>query len=147
MSVAGVYLPASETRVAGARTRLDEFMPVYQFGESHSADVGASRDRVWRAMWEARPEEIRFAKTLMRIRGLGDLIAPRQRPILESFTAGGFQLLVDEPGREIVACRAGDGRGTLRALDGNPRLCGRPAGGVGRGGMRRGGNNSRGSGV
>jgi hypothetical protein len=112
--VAGVYLPVSQTRVETARTRLDEFMPVYQFSESHSVDVRASREQIWRAMWEVRPEEIRFFKTLMWMRGLGNSMAPQHRPILESFTAAGFQLLAEDRGREIVIGRAGDGRGASK---------------------------------
>ncbi len=112
--VAGVYLPVSEARVAGARTRLDEFMPVYQFGEFHSVDVRASREQVWRAVWEVRPEEIRFFRTLMWIRGIGGSMAPQHRPVLESFTAGSFQLLAEDRGVEIVVGRAGDGRGSSK---------------------------------
>jgi len=58
--VAGVYLPVSQTRVETARTRLDEFMPVYQFSEFHSIAISASGDQVYRAIWAVRPEEIRF---------------------------------------------------------------------------------------
>jgi hypothetical protein len=112
--VAGVYLPVSQTRVETARTRLDEFMPVYQFSEFHSIAISASGDQVYRAIWAVRPEEIRFFKTLMRMRGLGDSMAPQHRPILESFTAGGFQLLAEDRGREIVVGRAGDGRGSSK---------------------------------
>jgi hypothetical protein len=108
--VASVCLPVSETRVGAVRSRLDEFMPVYQFSEFHGVDVGASREQIWRALWEVRPEEIRFAKTLMRIRGLGDSMAPEGQPILKSFASGPFQMLAREREREVVFGRAGDGR-------------------------------------
>jgi hypothetical protein len=106
----GVYLPITETRVETPRTRLDEFAPVYQFSEFHSILVSAPKDRVDAAIRTVRPEEIRFFKTLTLIRGIGRL-APEGRPILESFTAGAFVVLAEDPGREIVIGRGGDARG------------------------------------
>jgi hypothetical protein len=100
--VAGVFLPASETRVTIPRTRLDEFAPVFQFSEFHSIAVRASRERVDWAIRTVQPEEIRLFRTLTAIRGLGASFAPEGRPILASFTAGRSQLLADDPGREIV---------------------------------------------
>lgn len=108
----GVYLPVSETRVQTVRTRLDEFAPVFQFGEFHTIPVSASKDRVYAAIREVTPEEVRFFRTLTWLRFLS---TPERRPILESFTAGAFLLLADDPGREIVIGRAGDGR-TARKL-------------------------------
>jgi hypothetical protein len=104
---AGVYLPVSETRVETVRTRLDEFAPVFQFSEFHSIRIGAPKDRVYSAIRTVTPEEVRFFKTLMWMRFLS---TPERRPILESFTAGAFVLLTDDPGREIVIGSAGDGR-------------------------------------
>ena len=106
----GVYLPVTETRVEVPRTRLDEFAPVYQFSEFHSVDIAAPKDRVYAAIRAVPPEEIRFFKTLTTIRGLANM-ARQGRPILESFTAGGFVMLADDPDREIVIGRAGDARG------------------------------------
>lgn len=106
---ATVYLPVAETRVETARTRLDEFAPVFQFHEFHSIVVSAPKDRVYSAIRTVTPEEIRFFQTLMRMRFLN--APPEHRPILEAFTAGTFVLLAEDPGREIVFGRAGDGRG------------------------------------
>ncbi len=97
---AGVCLPVGETRIQSARTRLDEFAPVYQFSEFHSIEVAASKDRVDAAIRAVRPGEIRYFNTLMKIRGLS--VPDQDRPILEAFTKGWFMLLADEPGREIV---------------------------------------------
>lgn len=105
---AGVYLPVTETRVEAVRTRLDEFAPVFQFSESHSILISAPKDRVYSAIRTVTPQEIRFFQTLMRLRFLD--APPERRPILESFTAGTFRLLAEDPGREIVFGRAGDGR-------------------------------------
>jgi hypothetical protein len=129
--VAGVYLPVSQTRVETARTRLDEFMPAYQFGEFRSVDVHASREQVWRAIWEVRPEETRFFKTLMWMRGVGDSMAPQHRPILEPFTAGGFQVLANDLSRRLA--------------DPSHVAAGHQT--AGRGEMRRGRNKPPGSGV
>jgi hypothetical protein len=102
----GVYLPAHETRIAAAGSRLDEYAPVFQFREFHSTVVAAPKDRVYAAIKAVRPGEIRFFKTLMAVRLLG---SPRDdRPIIESFTSGWFHTLADEPGREIVFGRAGN---------------------------------------
>ena len=63
------------------------------------------------------PEEILFYRTLTWIRGSGKrspagiLNAPGDRPILETFTSGAFLPLAEDPDREIVFGRGGDGRG------------------------------------
>jgi hypothetical protein len=102
--IAGVYFPIDTTYVRGVGKRLDELIPVFQFSESHQIVVEASRSRVYEAIRDVRPGEIRFFNTLMTIRFLQ---APREdRPILESFTSGWFRLLADDPGREIVFGRA-----------------------------------------
>src|ERR1700690_2226400 len=107
----GVYLPIAETRAETPRTRLDEFAPVYQFSEFHSILVSAPKERVDAAIRAVRPEEIRFFKTLTRIRTLGKSMAPEGRPILASFTAGAFVVLAEDPGREIVIGRGGNAMG------------------------------------
>jgi hypothetical protein len=107
----GVYLPITETRVENPRTRLDEFAPAFQFNEVHTVSINAPKDRVYLAVWAVCPEEIRFFKTLMWMRGFGDTMAPEHRPILESFTAGWFLPLAEDPSREIVIGRAGSARG------------------------------------
>src|ERR1035438_1745286 len=79
-----VFLPVRETRVATARTHLDEFAPVYQFSEFHSIPISAPKDRVYAAIRAVTPEEIRFFRTLMWMRGLGVSMAAGNRPILGS---------------------------------------------------------------
>ena len=64
-----------------------------------------------------------FFQTLTWIRRFGRpsppgiLNAPGRRPILETFTAGAFQLLAEDPGREIVFGRAGDAHGQRKAAE------------------------------
>jgi hypothetical protein len=109
--VAAVYLPVGETRVESARTLLDEYVPVFQFHESHSIAIHASRERVDAAIRAVTPEEIRFYQTLTWMRGISPSLAAARRPILGSFTAGWFKLLADHPGQEFVFGHAGDARG------------------------------------
>lgn len=105
---AGVYLPCPATRVAAVRSHLDEFQPVYQFGEVHSVLIHAPAARVWTAMHEVTPDEITFFRTLMWLRFFH---APDpRRPILEGFVRGSFLLLTDDPPRELVFGKTGDGR-------------------------------------
>ncbi len=69
LGVTGATWPARLTRSQG-HERIDEFMPAYQFHELHSTRVHARRARVFRAIYEVTPREIRFFRTLMAIRGL-----------------------------------------------------------------------------
>jgi hypothetical protein len=68
--VAGWALPAPETRVASPSSRLDEFMPAWQFSESHTARVKAPPERVFRAIREVTANEIMFFRALTWIRRL-----------------------------------------------------------------------------
>ena len=98
--VVGVYLPVRETRIAVAESRLDEFAPTFQFNELHSTVVHASKERVDAAIRSVTPEDVRFYRTLIWLRGL--TLPPAGRPILQSFTSGWFLPLADESGSEIV---------------------------------------------
>jgi hypothetical protein len=106
--VIGATLPADETRVATARTKLDEFAPVYQFSESHSVQIGASKGRVYEAIRQVPAGDIKLLRTLTWIRRLGRatppgiLNAPQDEPVLEVALRSGFLLLADDPDREIV---------------------------------------------
>jgi hypothetical protein len=108
IAVVGAALPAREVRVAVARTRLDDFLPVYQFSEVHSIRVTAPKDRVYRAIKGVTPDEILFFRTLTWLRRLGRpgpeniLNVPEGMPTLEVATRTGFLLLAEEPEREIV---------------------------------------------
>jgi len=112
---AGVYLPIGEMRAQPARTRLDEFAPVFQFYEVHRVSVAAAPERVDAAIRNVTPEEIRYYRTLTWLRRVarpgthGVLNPPQGKPILDTFTTA-FQVLSDEPGREIVLGHADGGR-------------------------------------
>lgn len=104
----GFVWPAGETRIVVAQTKLDEFVPVYQFSEFHSIRVAAPRERVYPAIKAVTTDEITLFRTLTWIRRFGRtgpesiLNAPGQLPILDVATRTGFILLAEEPGREIV---------------------------------------------
>lgn len=106
--VIGARLPAGETRVATAQTKLDEFAPVYQFSESRSIQISASKERVYEAIRQVTAGEIKLLRTLTWIRRLGRasppgiLNAPQNEPVLDVALRSGFLLLADEPDREIV---------------------------------------------
>ena len=104
----GWMLPAPETRVSEFRTRLDEFMPVYQFHELHSTDVPGQCDKAYGAIQSVTADEILFCKTLVRIRRFGRstsaniLNPPPDEPIIHLATRTSFLKLAEQPGRELV---------------------------------------------
>jgi len=107
MTVA-LVLPIHEFRSAARQSRLDDLMPVWQFGERHTIHVAASPERVFAAIRNVRADEIAFFRTLATIRCLGrcrgeTILNPsRQTPILDVATKSGFHYLADDPPRELV---------------------------------------------
>src|SRR5262249_33674860 len=93
-----------------AASALDDFMPAYVFNEFHQTHVQAPPERVYAAVKEVRPGEIRMFLLLTGIRSLdprrllGRGVPPlaAQPPILAIALAWWFFLLKEEPGREIV---------------------------------------------
>ena len=104
----GVAMPASERVVTRPINRLDAVLPRYLFHERHSIQVAAAPRDVDRAVRAVTADEIRFYRTLTWIRRLGRrgpesiIDPPSGVPILTVATRTGFQLLADEPGKEIV---------------------------------------------
>jgi hypothetical protein len=104
----GVNLPASEKRVETPATRLDEFVPAYQFEEFHSIRIKAPRERVFQAIRDVTPNEITLFRTLTWIRRFGRsenesiLNAPPNEAILALATRTSFMKLAEEADREIV---------------------------------------------
>src|SRR5947207_435570 len=54
----GLNLPATETRVGRVDSKLDQFVPVWEFNERHTIDVDASPAQVFAAIRRVRPNEI-----------------------------------------------------------------------------------------
>ena len=108
--VAATSVPAELRRVAQAESRLDEWMPEWQFDEFHSLRVHASPEKAYRAIREVTADEIFLFRTLTWIRNPGRstgdpenvLNPPAKKPILDVAMAGGFRLAAEEPPREVV---------------------------------------------
>jgi hypothetical protein len=101
-------LPVRTKKVASPTTRLDDWMPVWQFDERHVIRVDAPPEKVFTAIRAVRANEIRFFRTLMAIRRCGQpgpesiLNAPEEMPLLDVATQTTFVVLADEPPRELV---------------------------------------------
>jgi hypothetical protein len=104
----GLTIPASESRVTKVETRLDEFVPVWQFSERHTIRIAAPPARVFEAIRNVRANEISLFNALTWIRRGGRklpesiLSAGDSAPLLDVATRSGFIYLADEPSREIV---------------------------------------------
>jgi hypothetical protein len=116
----GLLWPVFPARVQAATTRLDEFVPAWQFNEVHSARVAAPPARVFDAITRVRADEIFLFRTLTWIRRGGRRLPPgilnagSAAPLLEVAVRGGFVVLAEEAPREIVI-------GTIVAAPGGQR--------------------------
>ncbi|HMF86557.1 MAG TPA: hypothetical protein VK575_00660 [Gemmatimonadaceae bacterium] len=104
----GLTLPARESRITTAETRLDEFVPVWQFNERHTIRIAAPPARAFEAIKSVRADEISLFNALTWIRRGGRelpesiLNAGDSAPLLDVATRGGFIYLADEAPREVV---------------------------------------------
>lgn len=104
----GLTLPARESRIKTNATRLDEFVPVWQFNERHTIRIAAPAARVFDAIKSVRADEISLFNALTWIRRGGRqlpqsiLNAGDSVPLLEVATRSGFIYLADEAPRELV---------------------------------------------
>lgn len=104
----GLTLPAPESRVTKVQTRLDEFMPVWQFSERHTIRIEAPPARVFAAIRNVRASEISLFNALTWIRRGGRqlpesiLNAGDSAPLLDVATRSGFVYLADDPPKELV---------------------------------------------
>lgn len=108
MAGIGFSLPARESRVKRMETRLDEFMPVWQFNERHTIKVAASQEQVFAAIQRVRANEIALFSTLTWIRRGGRrapesiLNAGDTAALLDVATRNGFIYLANDGPRELV---------------------------------------------
>jgi hypothetical protein len=102
---------------------LDRVLPDWHFRERHARRVDAPAERVFAAVREVTPAEMSFFRLLARLRGIR---ARADRPIVELALAGGWKVLREVPGRELVLgtigqpwrLRGGDGpRGDFASFD------------------------------
>lgn len=118
LAYTGAWWPWAEQRGSG-HSRLDAFLPEFQFAEFHEARVRGTPESVYRAIRAVSAGEIRTFRTLTWIRHprlpwskrRESILDPgADQPILDVATRTGFVWLADEPGREalvgtVVCCK------------------------------------------
>jgi len=120
IAATGFVVPASDSRIDKVETRLDEFIPVWQFGEHHTIRIDAPPQRVFDALKQVRADEIFLFRTLTWIRRGGRrlpesiLNAGSRESLIDVALKGGFVRLAEEPPRELVI-------GTIVAAPRHPR--------------------------
>jgi hypothetical protein len=106
--VIGLILPAPQSRISRVQTRLDEFVPAWQFREFHALRVAAPPARTFEAIQRVRADEISFFRTLTWIRRGGRplpesiLNAGAHESLIDVATRTGFIRLAEDPPRELV---------------------------------------------
>ncbi len=96
--------PAPGARADDPRqTLLDALMPVYAFGHRHAIHVEAPAAAVAAAAERYRIDSAPVVRLLFRLRGLG----PAPMTLRSMLDGGGFALLAERPGQEIVVGTAG----------------------------------------
>lgn len=108
ITIVGMLLPARESRVARVESRLDEFIPVWQFHEVHSIRIDAPPARVYEAIRRVRADEIALFRALTWIRRGGRelpesiLNAGDEASLIDVATRTGFIYLADDAPRELA---------------------------------------------
>lgn len=108
LAVSGLVVPAPESRISKAETRLDAFVPVWQFHERHTIRIAAPPDRVFDAIRHVRADEISLFQTLTWIRRGGQplpqsiLNAGGAKSLVDVATSSGFVRLADDAPHELV---------------------------------------------
>ena len=108
VTVIGLILPVTESRVDRVETRLDEFAPLWHFREIHTIQVAAQPQRVFDAIKQVRADEIRLFRTLTWIRRGGRQLPPSilnagdREPLIDVATSSGFVRLAEDAPRELV---------------------------------------------
>lgn len=104
----GLSLPTSESRADKIETRLDEFVPVWQFSERHTIEIDAPPPRVFDAIRRVRADEISLFRTLTWIRRGGRALpqtilnAGNREALIDVALKSGFVRLADDSVRELV---------------------------------------------
>ena len=120
----GLNLPTSESRSRGAQTKLDEFLPTWQFNERHSIQIDAPPARVLDAVRHVRADEIFLFRTLTWIRRGGRPVPQSilsaggsSQPLIDVALKGGFVMLADDSAHELVlGTVVGKPRGSPRQI-------------------------------
>jgi hypothetical protein len=103
--IACLALPAGEASPRTLRTRLDEFIPAWQFREYHTLRIDAPPERVYEAIRSVRASEIFLFNTLTlvpRASGPSVLAANSTEPVIDAAVRSGFARLADNAPQEMV---------------------------------------------
>jgi hypothetical protein len=84
---------------------LDRVLPEFAHREVHTVTVDAAPELVWAALHEVTGTELPVTRVLTAIRGLG--VRGRSRPVLQTFTAREFTVVLDEAPRALALAAAG----------------------------------------
>jgi len=85
-------------------TLLSEVLPEYDFRERHARRIDAPSERVFAAVRELSADDTPLVRLLFRLRGLRGETA---RPIFDQMERFGFDVVAEEPGRELVVAAIG----------------------------------------
>ena len=93
---------------------IESFAPHPDAMESHTIEIAASPETVYRALWTADLGGSSVIRGLMALRSLPEMVfhpgrrrRPPPRVTLHAMLEAGFEKLAEEPGREIVLGVAG----------------------------------------
>jgi len=84
-------------------TLLSEVLPEYDFRERHARRIDAPPERVFAAVRELSADDTPAVRLLFRLRGLRGETA---RPIFDQMERFGFEVVAEEPGRELEAIQS-----------------------------------------
>jgi len=116
-----------ESRIERVESRLDELIPVWQFGEFHAMEIAVSPARAYEAMKAVTAGEIFLFNTLTWIRRGGRrspesiLNAGSKDPLIDVATRSGFVRLADDFPRNHELSRRTDRNGRLARDDRDAR--------------------------
>lgn len=108
VAMIGLVLPAGDVKAARGGSRLDEFIPVWQFSEYHRIEIDATPDKVFAAIRPVRANEVALLRTLTWIRRAGkdapeSILNPgSEKSLFDVALNSGFSLQAEDPPREIV---------------------------------------------
>jgi hypothetical protein len=85
-------------------TLLSEVLPEYDFRERHARRIDAPPDRVFAAVRELSADDTPAVRLLFRLRGLH---GGTTTPIFDQMERFGFEVVAEEPGRELVVAAVG----------------------------------------
>jgi hypothetical protein len=108
LAMLGLALPVREQHITRVATRLDAFVPVWQFREAHTLSVAAPPARVYEAIRSVRADEILLFRALTWLRRGGRPLPPsilnagKRESLIDVATSSSFVLLADSAPGELV---------------------------------------------